>query len=63
MNPYDEFAVEEALQIKERLGSGEITVLSLRHYAAQKPEEASADLPGHGGGQSRAAKRSGVRGR
>lgn len=40
VNPYDEFAVEEALQIKERLGSGEITVLSLRHHAAQKPEEA-----------------------
>jgi len=29
LNPYDEFAVEEALQIKERLGAGEITVLSL----------------------------------
>jgi len=29
VNPYDEFAVEEALQIKERLGSGEVTVISL----------------------------------
>ncbi len=28
LNPYDEFAVEEALQIKERLG-GEVTVVSL----------------------------------
>lgn len=40
VNPYDEFAVEEALQIKERLGTGEVTVLSLRPHAAQKPEEA-----------------------
>lgn len=40
VNPYDEFAVEEALRIKERLGSGEVTVLSLRPHAAQKPEEA-----------------------
>ena len=29
LNPYDEYAVEEALQIKERVGSGEITILSL----------------------------------
>ncbi len=40
VNPYDEFAVEAALQIKERLGTGEVTVLSLRPHAAQKPEEA-----------------------
>mgnify|MGYP001572613713 CR=1 FL=1 len=40
VNPYDEFAVEEALQIKERLGTGEVTVLSLRPSAAQKAEEA-----------------------
>lgn len=40
VNPYDEFAVEEALQIRERLGSGDVTVLSLRSHAAQKPEEA-----------------------
>ncbi len=40
VNPYDEFAVEEALQIKERLKTGEVTVLSLRSHAAQKPEEA-----------------------
>lgn len=40
VNPYDEFAVEEALQIKERLGTGEVTILSLRPHAAQKPEEA-----------------------
>lgn len=40
VNPYDEFAVEEALQIKERLGAGEVIVLSLRPHAAQKAEEA-----------------------
>ncbi len=40
VNPYDEFAIEEALQIKERLGAGDVTVVSLRTHAAQKPEEA-----------------------
>jgi electron transfer flavoprotein beta subunit len=40
INPYDEFALEEALQIKERLGTGEVTVLSMRPHADQKPEEA-----------------------
>lgn len=40
LNPYDEFAVEEALRIRERLGTGDVTVLSLRSHAAQKPEEA-----------------------
>ncbi|MDF0642501.1 MAG: electron transfer flavoprotein subunit beta/FixA family protein [Nitrospira sp.] len=40
VNPYDEFAVEEALRIKEHLGIGEVTALSLRPYAAQKPEGA-----------------------
>ncbi|MDA8210689.1 MAG: electron transfer flavoprotein subunit beta/FixA family protein [Clostridia bacterium] len=29
VNPYCEFAVEEALRIKERLGAGEVTVLSV----------------------------------
>ena len=28
LNPYDEFAVEEALRRKEQAGSGEVTVLS-----------------------------------
>lgn len=28
-NPYDEFAIEEALRIKERLGAGKVTVASL----------------------------------
>jgi len=40
VNPYDEFAVEEALRIKARLDAGEVTVLSLRSHAAQKPEDA-----------------------
>jgi electron transfer flavoprotein beta subunit len=29
LNPYDEFALEEALRIKERQGSGEVVVISL----------------------------------
>ena len=29
VNPYDEYAVEEALQIKERKGEGEVVILSL----------------------------------
>lgn len=29
VNPYDEFGVEEALQIKERLGKGEVLVVSM----------------------------------
>ena len=29
INPFDEFAVEEAIRIKEKLGEGEITILSL----------------------------------
>jgi len=29
MNPYDEYAVEEALKIKEKLGEGEVVVLCL----------------------------------
>lgn len=28
-NPYDEFAIEEALRIKERLGAGKVTAVSL----------------------------------
>lgn len=38
VNPYDEFAVEEALQIKERLGKGEVLVVS------QGPERAREAL-------------------
>lgn len=29
VNPYDEFAIEEALRIRERLGAGKVTVVSL----------------------------------
>lgn len=36
MNPYDEFAVEEALRRKEKAGSGEVVVISLGPAAAQE---------------------------
>jgi electron transfer flavoprotein beta subunit len=36
MNPYDEFAVEEALRRKEKAGSGEVAVLALGPAAAQE---------------------------
>jgi electron transfer flavoprotein beta subunit len=29
LNPYDEFAVEEALKVKEKAGAGEVTILAL----------------------------------
>ncbi len=34
MNPYDEFAVEQALRLKEKLGAGEVIVVSLGGAAA-----------------------------
>ncbi len=40
VNPYDEFAMEEALRIRERIGTGEVTVVTLQSHAAQKPEKA-----------------------
>jgi electron transfer flavoprotein beta subunit len=36
LNPYDEFAVEEALQRKEKAGSGEVVVLALGGATAQE---------------------------
>jgi len=36
INPYDEYALEEALQLKERLGSGEVTVFSLAPRSGSK---------------------------
>src|SRR5207302_4863367 len=36
LNPYDEFAVEEALRRKERAGSGEVVVIALGPAAAQE---------------------------
>ena len=36
LNPYDEFAVEEALRRKEKAGSGEVVVLCLGPAAAQE---------------------------
>ena len=38
VNPYDELAVEEAIRIRERLGSGKVTVLSVG------PERATAAI-------------------
>jgi electron transfer flavoprotein beta subunit len=36
LNPYDEYAVEEALKLKEVAGSGEVVVLSVGSDAAQE---------------------------
>jgi electron transfer flavoprotein beta subunit len=36
MNPYDEFAVEEALRRKEKAGTGEVAVISLGPATAQE---------------------------
>ncbi|MGH7567623.1 MAG: electron transfer flavoprotein subunit beta/FixA family protein [Gemmatimonadales bacterium] len=36
LNPYDEFAVEEALQRKEQAGAGEVVVVALGPAAAQE---------------------------
>jgi len=36
LNPYDEFAVEEALQRKEKAGAGEVAVICLGPAAAQE---------------------------
>ena len=36
LNPYDEFAVEEALQRKDKAGAGEVVVISLGADAAQE---------------------------
>lgn len=36
LNAYDEFAIEQALRIKEQLGTGTVTVVTLGHKDAQK---------------------------
>jgi len=36
LNPYDEFAVEEALRLKEKAGAGEVVVVALGGDAAQE---------------------------
>src|SRR5437879_4169452 len=36
LNPYDEFAVEEALRRKEKAGAGEVVVIALGPAAAQE---------------------------
>ena len=35
LNPYDEFAVEQALRVKEQLGTGEVVVVSVGSAAVQ----------------------------
>ena len=35
LNPYDEFALEQALRIKEKLGAGEVVVVSLGGASVQ----------------------------
>lgn len=36
INPYDEFAIEEALKLKEKLGSGEVVIASFGGDAAKE---------------------------
>src|SRR5437588_7044100 len=36
LNPYDEFAVEEGLRLKEKAGTGEVVVIALGPPAAQE---------------------------
>jgi len=36
LNPYDEYAVEEALQLKEKAGSGEVVIVALGTDASQE---------------------------
>src|SRR5262245_64428388 len=36
LNPYDEFALEKGLRLREKAGSGEVVVLALGAAAAQK---------------------------
>src|SRR5216684_2956652 len=36
LNPYDEFAVEEALRLRERAGAGEVVAVALGPSAAQE---------------------------
>jgi electron transfer flavoprotein beta subunit len=36
INPYDEFAIEEALKLKEKLGSGEVVITSFGSEAAKE---------------------------
>jgi electron transfer flavoprotein beta subunit len=39
LNPYDEFALEEAIKIKEKLGTGEVIVLTISEGTAPQKEE------------------------
>src|ERR1044072_5860806 len=59
LNPYDEFAVEQALRVKEQLGAGEVVVVSvgtaavqttLRNALAMGADRALLLLMSHAGG-------------
>ena len=49
INPYDEFALEEALRRKEQAGSGEVVVVSLGPAAAQETIRAALAMGGDSG--------------
>ena len=49
-NPYDEYALEEALSLKEKAGSGETVVICLGTDAAQKEAAPAAPAADSGGG-------------
>src|SRR5256886_13655322 len=44
LNPYDEFAVEEGLRLKEKAETGEVVVVALGPPAAQRSEEHTSEL-------------------
>src|SRR5258705_5396342 len=50
LNPYDEFAVEEALRRKEQAGSGEVVVVCLGPPAAQETIRNALALGADSGG-------------
>ena len=50
LNPYDEYAVEEALRIKADAGAGKVTVVSV---GPKRAENRPAHRSGHGGPMKR----------
>src|SRR5881394_2528285 len=51
LNPYDEFAVEEALRQKEKAGAGEVVVIALGPPAAQETIRTALAMGADRGGQ------------
>ena len=48
LNPYDEYAIEEALRLKEKAGNGEVVVIALGSSASQETiRTALATTPHH----------------